>query len=190
MLDGKVGIVTGAPQGLGEAISVWSVGEGRRRASCIEICSRCGALDKGLMEMIRRWARFRICSLVGVVAWGVLVVVGGCGSDDDAGRPADFIEVAGVAGDVLLPDLPKGRPADLSLLDAEERAVVEAADGRAAGIRKTRVAMWIDQPGVEVSVSQIRHGFTFGFPIELVSRPWRLGVVHRANGRELLPGGA
>ncbi len=115
------------------------------------------------MEVFRRWMVLPIAS-VGLAA---VLSTAGCGSGDDSGRPAGFVEVEGVPGEVTLPDLPKGRPADLSLLDADERAVVEAADGRAGGIRKTRVAIWIDQPGVELSVSQVRHGFTFGFPIEL-----------------------
>ncbi len=81
--------------------------------------------------------------------------------------PAGFIERVGVQGTPTLPALPLGRPADLSLLEPEERDVVAAANNRAADIRSRRVSLWIDQPGVEVSIRQVRHGFTFGFPIEL-----------------------
>lgn len=92
----------------------------------------------------------------------------GCGSDDDSsGPPADFVEVVGGVGAVTLPDLPGGRPGDLSLLDESERAVVEAADARAPEIRRTAVELWVDQADAEVTITQTRHGFTFGFPIEL-----------------------
>lgn len=123
-----------------------------------------GYLGKSAARRIRRYGYGFVA---GAIAASAVVLLGGCGSDDDAGQPADFVEVQGAAGYVSTPDLPKGRPADLSLLDPSERAVVAAADERAPGIRKTTVAMWIDQPGVDVTITQIRHGFTFGFPIEL-----------------------
>ncbi len=93
----------------------------------------------------------------------------GCGSDDDQSLrvPSGFTEVTGVAGDFDLPALPTGRPGDLSLLDPAEREVVAAADARAPSLRSTKIQLWIDQPGIEVTVNQIKHGFTFGFPIEL-----------------------
>jgi GH35 family endo-1,4-beta-xylanase len=92
----------------------------------------------------------------------------GCGSDDDSnGPPADFARVVGEEGTITLPQLPSGRPGDLSLLDESERAVVEAADARAPAIRKTTVEFWVERADAEVTITQTRHGFTFGFPIEL-----------------------
>jgi len=60
-----------------------------------------------------------------------------------------------------------GRPADLSvLLDSAEQAVVAAADERAATLRSRPLRLWIGRPGAEVTVTQTRHGFTFGFPMD------------------------
>lgn len=88
-------------------------------------------------------------------------------SDVTGQQPGDFVELTAVKGMPSLPDLPLGRPANLTLLEPEEQEVVEAANARAADIRSTHVRLWIDQPGIEVSIRQVRHGFTFGFPIEL-----------------------
>jgi GH35 family endo-1,4-beta-xylanase len=67
-----------------------------------------------------------------------------------------------------LPALPSGEPADLSLLlDDAELAVVAEADARAATLRSRPLRLWIGRPGAEVSVTQVRHGFAFGFPIDL-----------------------
>jgi GH35 family endo-1,4-beta-xylanase len=82
-------------------------------------------------------------------------------------QPADFQAVMAVQGMPSLPDLPRGRPANLDLLEPREREVIEAADARAVQLRAKDVQLWIDQPGVAVSIRQLRHGFTFGFPIEL-----------------------
>jgi len=102
------------------------------------------------------------------VVLALLVLALGCGSDDDASRPsADFVEVVAVAGAAAVPELPTGRPGNLALLEPEERAVVEQADARAPAIRQTTVELWIDRPDTEVRFFQLRHGFTFGFPIEL-----------------------
>ena len=73
----------------------------------------------------------------------------------------------GEAGAASLPDLPMGRGADMSLLAPEEIARVEAADQRAPSIRQTRLEIWIDQADTDVTITQTKHGFTFGFPIEL-----------------------
>jgi GH35 family endo-1,4-beta-xylanase len=73
--------------------------------------------------------------------------------------------VAPGAGDV--PDLPVGRPADLSvLLDDAELAVVAAADARAATLRSRPLRLVVGAPGAQVAVTQTRHGFTFGFPVD------------------------
>lgn len=108
-----------------------------------------------------RWKR------IGASIAALCLLAIGCGSDDDAGAPADFVTVLASPGAVALPDLPNGRPGDLSLLESEERAVVQAADARAPAIRKTAVQLWIDRADAEVAIHQVRHGFTFGFPIEL-----------------------
>ncbi len=95
--------------------------------------------------------------------------INGCGSDDDdvSQAPRDFVVVTASDGAATIPDLPTGRPGDLSLLEPEERAVVEAADARAPEIRQTTVEMWIDDADGDVEIFQTRHGLTFGFPIEL-----------------------
>lgn len=84
-----------------------------------------------------------------------------------AQQPPNYLAVTATAGMPALPDLPQGRPANLDLLEPQERDVVEAADARAGELRSRELQLWIDQPGIAVSIRQTRHGFTFGFPIEL-----------------------
>jgi GH35 family endo-1,4-beta-xylanase len=88
-------------------------------------------------------------------------------SSNLAGPPAGFAELETLAGMPSLPELPTGRPGDLSLLEPEECAVVVAADARARDIRTRELQLWIDNPDTVVNVAQLRHGFPFGFPIEL-----------------------
>ncbi len=77
-----------------------------------------------------------------------------------------FRPVRDHAGPAALPELPAGRAADLSqLLDADEMAVVEAADARAPELRTTRLRI-VGPPETEVRVTQVRHAFRFGFPID------------------------
>lgn len=72
------------------------------------------------------------------------------------------------AGAAVLPDLPPGEPAELGLLlDSAEQAVVAAADARAETLRSRPLRLWVGRPGAEVAVTQTRHGFAFGFPIDL-----------------------
>lgn len=72
------------------------------------------------------------------------------------------------AGPGELPDLPQGEPADLGLLlDGAEQAIVAAADARAVTLRSRPLRLWVGRPGATVSVTQTRHGFAFGFPIDL-----------------------
>jgi endo-1,4-beta-xylanase len=78
-----------------------------------------------------------------------------------------YIAAAATAGAATLPDRPLGQPADLSLLEPAERDAIAAADARAAALRTRRVHLWIGRPGVAVRVIQTRHGFPFGFPIDL-----------------------
>jgi GH35 family endo-1,4-beta-xylanase len=85
---------------------------------------------------------------------------------DDTSACAYSSAVASL-GAAVLPDRPLGHAADLSLLDPAERDAIAAADARAAGLRTRRVRLWIGQPGVAVRVVQTRHGFAFGFPIDL-----------------------
>ena len=66
-----------------------------------------------------------------------------------------------------IPSLPMGRPADLSgLLDSAEQAVVDAADARAATLRSRPLRLWVGRPGTPITVTQVRHDFAFGFPID------------------------
>jgi len=66
-----------------------------------------------------------------------------------------------------VPALPSGRPADLTLLlDDAEQAVVAAADARAATLRSRPLRLWVGRPGAAVTVTQTRHAFAFGFPID------------------------
>ncbi len=106
-----------------------------------------------------------------------------CGDDEPGGRDGcrarcrqararaeigcGYVGVARAAGAATLPDLPHGTPADLSLLEPAERAVIDAADARATALRTRRVRLWIGQPGATVRVVQTKHGFPFGFPIDL-----------------------
>jgi len=79
-----------------------------------------------------------------------------------------FVVTTVEAGAGELPALPTGQPADLSLLlDDAELAVVAAADARAATLRSRPLRLWIGRPGVDVTITQVRHGFAFGFPIDL-----------------------
>jgi endo-1,4-beta-xylanase len=78
-----------------------------------------------------------------------------------------FVATATAPGPGTLLDLPAGRAADLSiLLDADELAVVAAADARAATVRTRPLRLWIGRPGATVTLTQTRHGFSFGFPID------------------------
>jgi GH35 family endo-1,4-beta-xylanase len=78
-----------------------------------------------------------------------------------------FVGAPSVAGPGELPDLPAGRAADLSiLLDADELAVVAAADARAATVRTRPLRLSVGRPGVAVTLTQTRHAFSFGFPID------------------------
>ncbi len=65
------------------------------------------------------------------------------------------------------PKLPIGRPADLSvLLDAEELAVVEAADRRAETLRSRPLRLSIGAADTTVRITQVGHDFEFGFPVD------------------------
>jgi len=90
----------------------------------------------------------------------------------DEARAADeaacgFVAAVRIDGRVALPDLPEGRPANLSLLlDDAEMAVVEAADARASEFRTRPLRLFVGAAGVEVAVTQVAHGFEFGFPVD------------------------
>src|SRR5262249_25222414 len=96
------------------------------------------------------------------------------------------------AGDVP-DDLPAGRPADLSvLLDDAELAVVADADARAVTLRSRPLRLGVGTPGAMVAVTQTRHGFTFGFPVdfrEFANAPDALafyGGIARAHTTEMV----
>jgi endo-1,4-beta-xylanase len=78
-----------------------------------------------------------------------------------------FVGATVATGPGQLPTLPAGRPADLSVLLADaEQAVVAAADVRATTLRTRDLRIAIGRPGAEVTVTQTRHAFSFGFPID------------------------
>ena len=78
-----------------------------------------------------------------------------------------FVVAPIVPGPGEIPALPAGRAADLSvLLDDAEQAVVAVADARAAALRTRPLRLWVGRPGAEVTVTQTRHAFPFGFPID------------------------
>lgn len=112
-------------------------------------------------------SRFRLASVpVFVCSAACSILIGACSSSGDVPSKS-YIEVMGEAGVASLPDLPIGRPANMALLEPAEIARVEAADQRAPSIRRTQLEIRIDQPNTEVTLTQTKHGFTFGFPIEL-----------------------
>jgi GH35 family endo-1,4-beta-xylanase len=100
-----------------------------------------------------------------------------------------FVTATVEPGPAVVPALPTGRPADLSiLLDSAEQAIVAAADARAVELRSRPLRLWVGRPGAEVTLVQTRHGFTFGFPIDF--RDYRTapddlafytGIAHAAD---------
>lgn len=95
-----------------------------------------------------------------------------------------FVAVAAEDGHPELPELVTGRAADLSvLLDRDEIAVVEAADARAESIRKRPLRLGLDAPGARVRISQVRHDFVFGFPMDF--REFRDAPEDLAEYREM-----
>lgn len=78
-----------------------------------------------------------------------------------------FVGATAVAGPATLPDLPSGHPADLALLTAAERALIEASDARARAIRMRPLRVVVGRPGATVTVTQTRHGFPFGIAVDL-----------------------
>jgi endo-1,4-beta-xylanase len=78
-----------------------------------------------------------------------------------------FTTATTASGSGTVPDLPAGRPADLSiLLDDAEQAVVAAADARAVDLRSRPLRLFVGRPGAAVTVTQTRHAFQFGFPVD------------------------
>jgi hypothetical protein len=78
-----------------------------------------------------------------------------------------FTTATTASGPGTVPDLPAGRPADLSiLLDDVEQAVVAAADARAVDLRSRPLRLFVGRPGAAVTVTQTRHAFQFGFPVD------------------------
>ena len=106
------------------------------------------------MRAGRRW----------VVILALSVLCCSCDTSDEVRR--DGIELVGTPGEAEFPELEMGEAPDLSLLGAEERAVVEEADARAESLR-TRPLTLLAPPGSEVRVELVRHGFPIGVAIEL-----------------------
>jgi hypothetical protein len=73
-----------------------------------------------------------------------------------------------------------------------ELAVVAAADARAETLRSRPLRLWVGRPGATVTVTQTKHAFTFGFPIdfrELQDRPDDLafyGSIAAAHTTEMV----
>ena len=112
----------------------------------------------------------RITALMLVVVlagWGC----GGSSGDAGSGLPAGFDPVAAIAGPATVPDLDRGRPADLSVLSAEEDRLLAEADARAERLRKRRLVVWLGAPGVAIDVVQVRHGFPIGSAIDFAAVP-------------------
>ncbi len=88
------------------------------------------------------------------------------GARASAEETCGFSPAAIVTGVAPTVELPEGRPADLSVLEESERAVVEAADRRAEGLRSRVVRLWTGRPNARVRITQIEHGFRFGVPVD------------------------
>lgn len=72
-----------------------------------------------------------------------------------------------LAGSPTLPALPQGEPAVLEgVLDADELAVVMAADEAAGSHRQRDVILVVDDPGADVVITQVAHHFRFGVPLD------------------------
>lgn len=116
---------------------------------------------------MRHHERLGLESLRDLVCFATCAAALGACSGSPSDSPKMYTEVEGQEGVASLPDLPMGRPANMSLLEPAEIGRVEAADRRAPSIRRTSLEIRIDQPDTEVILTQTKHGFTFGFPIEL-----------------------
>lgn len=123
-------------------------------------------------ERLNSWPTPLSVVVFSAACWVLIGACGGSGGSAGSagfggGPPNGYIEVVGEAGQAVLPELPVGRAANMSLLEQAEIDLVDAADERAPAIRQVKLPIRIDQPNTEVRLTQIKHGFTFGFPIEL-----------------------
>lgn len=75
--------------------------------------------------------------------------------------------VAAVRGAATLPDLPLGRPADLSILDVGEHALLAESDARARALHMRPLRVVVGRPGAAVRVTQTRHAFPFGIAVDV-----------------------
>ncbi|CAA0100703.1 Anti-sigma-I factor RsgI6 [Halioglobus japonicus] len=119
------------------------------------------------MRAVRKMLSKNLAFLIAAAAISACSSNNSGSGDANALHSGNYIELMAVVGMPVLPTLPQGRPANLALLEPQEREVVAAADARAADIRSTTLNLSVDQPNIEVTIRQVRHGFTFGFPIEL-----------------------
>jgi GH35 family endo-1,4-beta-xylanase len=166
-------------------------GDAGAAASCSEACasvkstrqSSCASVDDvqalGCDDTASCLADIELCRASASNAADACAAT--CGTDPielrcqlacDEARAADeascgLVAVQETRAETELPALPTGRPADLSLLlDDAEIAVVEAADARAEEIRTRLLRLFVGEPDTEVTVTQLSHGFEFGFPVD------------------------
>jgi endo-1,4-beta-xylanase len=136
---------------------------------CTASCPGGGPSCATVLRECRRSARAgRQRCRAGCVSRREIRCLVGCDHERAADEAAcGFVGATAVAGAGSVPDLPVGRPADLSvLLDDAEQAVVADADARAVGLRTRPLRLAIGRPGIDVAVTQTRHAFPFGFPID------------------------
>jgi GH35 family endo-1,4-beta-xylanase len=134
-------------------------------AACDADPASCVATSRACRSTTR--AAHRSC--LAVCAQGDLHCTIGCDrARAVAAASCGYVTARTESGVADLPDLPMGEPADLSvLLDRAEMAIVAAADARAETLRSRPLRLWVGAPGANVTVTQVRHGFEFGFPIDL-----------------------
>ena len=130
--------------------ALWEAGAARRGVR--------GAVDPVLhsrvMQVLRLW----------LVVFALFAV--GCSSEASDEVRGGATDLMGAPGEVEFPELEMGAAPDLSLLRAEERAVIEDADARAESLR-TRPLTLLAPPGSEVRLELVRHGFPIGVAVEL-----------------------
>ena len=95
----------------------------------------------------------------------LLLVAAACGGSGSE-TPDGLVDVVGTPGEASFPVLEMGDAPDMSLLGANERAVVEEADARAEALR-TRALELRAPAGTRVRLEMTRHGFPIGVAIEL-----------------------
>jgi len=154
---------------------------GTAAAHCRQVADRCAAVCAAGESEVACSARVRSCRGAARDAHGACRAA--CAGQSRLDRPqckarchtaraaaeaaCGFAAVPVQIGAPVLPDLPAGQPADLSLLEQAERDVVATADAQVDGLRNRSLRVAVGVAGTEVAIEQTRHGFAFGFPIDL-----------------------